>query len=511
MLLFCSVTASELPKQPTRRLTLMDAITLTLQNQLDIQLAIEQYNFSQGVWQESAGPFDPLLNNTDTFTVIEDAQDSTTPLKTTRGGHETVLDVTASKKTRLGTSFAFSFEIDQIFNPARIPRKLNTAIVAFAVRQPLLRGLIYGRDTVIEKANSLETEATYFDSIQEISLRIFNTANLYWELVAAKNTYMTINITIKKYIALIEKIKKLIAQDELAAAEIYQPLAQLAARETDLENAKQAYFTAFEELEFAMNIVDERPCEIEEFFLQDELPVPEYSAEELAKIRCFLLERAAYERFDLIAARFRESAAYTLVLGARNGLLPQLDLIASVTKSNFECNKRAEPLFGALNGGPPEKDWTIGVNLSIPLHNDAAKGVLRQTQARWSQTKIRIQQLTQQALKDLREALSDQTTLGINLKNVQELVKNNQILVENETKKLDAGFSTLFFLIDFENRLLDALIQQINIQKQYFQNIARLRFLSATLFTSYGTVDTILPENLTSLPEKLRTAIPAPK
>lgn len=482
-----------------RRLTLIDSITLTLQNQLDIQLAIQQYSFSQGVWQESAGPFDPLLSGLDSFTVSQNEQDSGTPLKTCRGGHNTLLTAMASKKTRLGTTYAFSVKVDQIFNPAMIPTKLNTAVIAFSVQQPILRGLIYGKDTVVERANLLESEATYFDSLQEISQRIFNTAVLYWELVAAKETHNILKHTVQNYIELIEKIKKLIAQDELAASDIYQPLAQLASKKIDLESSRQAYYKAFEDLKFAMNIIDEQPCAEEEFFSLDEFPSTEYSPEEFTKIQCLLLKRAASMRYDLIAAKKRETAANILVQGAENGLLPQLDLVAGFTQSNFEMNEKAKPLFRALYGGPPERDWSIGMSLSVPFYNDAAKGVLRQTQARRTQAKIRVHQLIQLSLRDLREALSDQATLAINLKESHEAVKDNQILIKNETKKLEAGFSTLFFLIDFENRLTDSLIQQVTIQKSLLQNIARLRFLSATLFIDQGDVDTILPENLSSL------------
>jgi outer membrane protein TolC len=216
------------------------------------------------------------------------------------------------------------------------------------------------------------------------------------------------------------------------------------------------------------------------------------------KISCYLLERAAQGRFDIMAAQKRPIATRFILQGAKNQMLPKLDVVGGVTRKNFSI-PTARGSLGDFIDGPAENDWSIGLNFSIPLHNDKAKGDLRQAYAREMQAEIRIKQLLQLSLKDMREALSNQIMLYKNLLEAEEAVKENRLLVVNESKKLSSGFSTIFFLIDFENRLTDALLRQVEIHKEFLQNIARIRFLSATLFIMHDQLDTIEPKNLTFL------------
>lgn len=495
------IVVSEELNRPIPQLSLLHAVELTLMNQLDIQLSGEQFSLQQGVLQESAGPFDPLFDNDDLFIVRENAQNPGGPVRTRRTGHHTLITGSARKKTRLGTQYALSVGIDQEIDPSSVPHVVNTSIVAFTVNQPLLRGLMYGRDTVIEQANYLEVDAAYFDLLEQVSQRIFDTVSAYWEMVSAKKIKRIIAQSVERFLVLADNVRRLIKEDQAAASDIVQPLAQLASRKIDLQLAEQEYYRRFEELKFAMNTVEEIPCIDELVFELDDFPPIELSFERLAKIRCRLLERAAEERYSIFAAQKRAEAAAFLVEGARNGLLPKLDVIGGVARKNFANGKTGKRLYHAFDEGVPEIDWTVGVSFSMPLYNDTAKGILRQQLAAQAQKRIVIQQLTQQALAETREAVNNHMTILRNLREAEEAVKENQILVDNESKKLRAGFSTLFFLIDFENKLTDALVQQVLIQKAYFQNIAHLRFLSSTLFMLGECIDFITPENLTSLPE----------
>lgn len=481
-----------------QRLSLIDAVTTTLANQLDIQIAVEQFYFSEGVLQESAGPFDPEFNNSDLYTVSRNVQNP--PLRSHKTAHRTLITAEASKTTRLGTKYSLALTIDQQLNPLIIPPKLNTAMIVFAIEQPLLRGYMYGTDAMVEQANYVELQAAYYDVLQRISLAIFNTAVAYWDVVAANKVRAILAFSVERFQKLIKITEELISEQQVAASDVVQPLAQLASRKIDLQLAEQNYYRAIEELKFAMNTVEELACATEDFFITDDFPELNFSYDELLQSSCYLLRRAASSRFDVIAAQKRVEAAGYLVQGARNETLPEVNLVGSVGQKNFSVGSKAEPLLGALQKGPPQTDYTIGVTVNVPLYNDSAIGVLKQRNARQSQLSLQVKQLIQQGLKDLRAALTDQMTLAKNLKESNEAVKENNILVQNELKKLNAGLSTVFFVIDFENRQTDSLIQQVQTQKDFLQNIVRLRFLSATLFNSVNCIELIEPKNLISLP-----------
>lgn len=481
-----------------RTLTLMEAVEITLQNQLDIQLSIEEIHFNEGILQESQGPFDPLLNAVETYTLKDNALDFSIPMKTHLTGHDSHIIASIRKKTRLGTVYTFDVDLERIYNPATSPfRRFEPRTLAFTINQPLLREFLYGSDAMLEKANQADLEAAYFDTLQVTSQQIFNTSAAYWDMVAAKKVRNILYNSIQRFMVLLRDTQKLVHQDQLAKGDLIQPLAQLASKKIDLQFAEQEYYRTYENLKLAMNIVDEIPCISEELFLTDDFPSFTFLEEKFNQIRCFLFERASQYRYDILANQKRMLAAEYLVLGARNETLPKLDVIGGVAYKNYTAGDRVAP--GGNRKGPGENDWTIGINLSVPFYNDRAKGILRQQLARQSQLRIRFQQLIQSSLAQLREAVNNQVSLARSLQESNEVVRENRLLVSIETRKLKAGFSTLFFLIDFENRLTDALVQQVQIHKQFLQNIARIRFLSATLFKNEMCIDTISFESLTSL------------
>lgn len=488
-------------KDTMRTLTLLQAAAITVQNQFDIQLAYEEFYFNEGVWQESAGPFDPLLSFDENIILKDNAQNLGIPMKSRCKGFDKRFIASASKKTRLGTIYSLDYTREDSYDPSLSPfRRIVPHSFAFTINQPILRGFYSGSDTMFERASYMEVQAAYYDALQVTSQRIYDTAVAYWEMVAARKIRNVIFDSVQRFINLLENTQKLVQQDQLAKADLVQPLAQLASQKIDLQFAEQEYYRTYEELKFAMNVVEETPCILEELFITDDFPDVEFQEGEFQNIRCFLLEKARKGRYDIIANQKRLAAADFLVLGAYNDTLPELNVVGGVARRNYSASSRVA--LGGSSRGPAENDWSIGLNFSMPLYNDKAKGILKQQMARQAQVKIRHQQLIQLALKDLRLALENQYTLAKNLEESNELVRESRLLVLNETKKLKAGFSTLFFLIDFELRLTSALTQQANIYKQYFQNIARIRFLSSAFFFHTECLDTITVENLISLDRK---------
>lgn len=484
-------------------LTLMEAVSLTLQNQLDIQLAIEQMEYQGGVLQASAGPFDPTLEGVETYSDLINVQDIFQPIKTHFNGYQTEFIASIRKKTRLGSSCSLDVNVANVSNPVVYPYFYHrSSRLAFSVQQPLLQGFVYGLDAMTERSNQFLVAASYFDCLQEISQRVLNTTIAYWEMVAAKKTRDALQKTVKDFIDLYDRIQILTDEEEMAKGDIVQAIARLSKRKVDLAAAEQEFYRTFENLKFTMNIVEKRPCAKETIFSTDDFIIEDFSLEKFEKIQCPLLELAAAQRYDILASQTREQAIAFLVKGAQNGLLPSFNFIANVIRSNFHGYRPSVVFPRGRDKGPAEVDVTFGFNISVPFNNDAAKGLLRQFLAQQSQVKIRTNQIIQQSLQDLRTALSDQITLAKNVKEIEVTVSNDLQLTLNETEKLNAGYSpfnTLFFLINFEDTYTNDLILKIEIEKRYLQNIARIRFLSATLFNSGDTFDTVDLTSLSSL------------
>jgi outer membrane protein TolC len=455
-----------------------------LQNQLDIQTAIEQLRAQEGAVRASAGPFDPMLNVTFSGNFSQNLLSF--PTHSRFYTDQKSINGSVSKLTRVGTQYNFSFSYSHNFNGRTTPEWTENYAINFSVLQPLLRNLRYSSSTIGEITADLQLQATYYSLLQQISQNIQNTVNAYWEFAAAK-----------KIKAIYHEATML--ERERAKLGITLSKAELASKTQQLDSAELSYYQTLENLKLAMSLVEDEPCADEIFFNPEELPEAHFSLELLQAVRCRLLNDALDARYDLQALLLQQQSAGLQLWSSENNLLPQLDLVASVNLSNFDF--KVTPAFprGIGNRGPPQADWMVGVNFSAPFYNDSANGSYVQQSAAYESAVIAVENNRQQALTAMRVALGSHLSLGRQLEEIEATVASYRLLVASENEKMVLGLSTLYDLISFENSLTSSLVQQVGIVKSFFQNIVLLRHLSATLLQPTDTIEAVHIENLISL------------
>jgi outer membrane protein TolC len=501
-----SLSAQELVPPPLP-LALNEAIGLTLENQLNIKITQLQIDQQKGVVQTSAGPFDPVINGLFTTTWSTQLQylfsgpGSPFGVKSNFDGQENILEVTATKRARSGTLFTVSASLDQVFNVLLYPAPTNIGTLSFNVEQPLLRNLNYSIDTVTEIASYYELYATYMDNFQEMAQRVLNTVTQYWNTVAAKKQ---VNISLDaeaRLGRLINDIEKLIREDQLAPADLTQPLVQLVTQQIQTIQLTQSYYSAVESLKFNMGEADLWPDIKEPIVALDDFPPVKLNLQEFVKTMPYMIEAAETYSYNIQAANLRVREQDILLQGALNETLPDVSLIAGVTKKDFQQGNGGEDFVNVLVFEKPQTNWTVGVNISIPFYNDTALGEVRQKRAQKWEAILESELLAQDIVTQLRTALSNQMSLALQLDKANEEVLKTQKLLHDEYKKLPLGFTTIFILLNFEGLLTTAYSQQVQIYTQYLQNIATIRFLTATLFYSNGSPNFVEMANVTLLPD----------
>lgn len=485
---------------PPPTLSLPQAIGYTLENQVELKISELNIQVQKGVLQHTAGPFDPVLEGNARHVYQRNQQYPLAELKSHHKGYENTANLLARKKARAGTVFSLSAQIDQVNNPLIYPLKINIGTISFLVEQPLLREFLYGQDTVTEEAADVELYAVYLDNFQTVSQKILDTTIRYWDAVSAQKIAKINEDALIRLVKLEDNIQELIDKDQLARADIHQPQERIANQQVITFISEQDYYASLQNLKFAMGNVDVWGCDPDNLILADDFPPVKLNLEDFQCLIGSLIYSAINYRYDILASLARQEEADILLKGAYNEVLPQVNVLAGVQKSNFELGGRSKPFFSPYGYHDSETDWTIGMSFSVPFHNDAALGDLRQRKAIKYQSEYRTQLLMQSAVTNLRVALSNQIYLASELDKASERVKLNQTLIDEEHKKLNAGFSSLFILLDFENRLTNALIEHTDIYKQYLQNIANLRFLTGTLFQPDATTNWIKVVDVTTLP-----------
>lgn len=495
---FCtsqSVSAADRPP-----LSLSEAITYTLDHQ--VQLEISELNFvaQEGIVRNSAGPFDPVFDGDASYTEFIHIQCPLIPIKTSKIGHETVAIASARKKARLGTVVSLTTQIDQVDNFCIYPLPTNIGTITFQIEQPLLRNFMWSLDTANEEAAKLELSAVFYDNLQTISQQIFNTVFQYWEVVASQKLLKIGQQAEERFVKLTDEIQKLIKEDQLARTDIEQPLAQIERQRLINIQLVQDLYSNIQMLKLNMGDVDTRARDSDQLLAVDNFPPVQLDLQQFQNIAADLINYASIHRYDIQAARIREDVFDALLKGAYNQVLPEVNVRAGVSTRDFRLRGSAEPFLKPLKLKNPQTNWSIGVHVSVPLYNDAAEGTLEQRQAQKCQSVLVTKLLTQTTIKELREAISNQINLAAEVKKANALVSLNQTLIENERKKLLEGFSTLFVLLDFENRLTNSLSEQVSIAKQFVQNIALIRFLTGTLLKAETFLSCVEVVDVTVLP-----------
>lgn len=474
--LFLSLDAGE----PTH-FSLTQAVGNTLHNDSQVEIIRYDARVQEGEVRSSEGAFDVLLESSLSHTQSDDVLSSSLGQRTDDSSRSDDLSVSLNKTLRLGTAFSLSLssskERNEVYPSVAGNAESSASTLTFRIDQPLLRNFISGLDASTEKSQNELLEGVRYETLQNISAKVLETINAYWEVVAAQKELEVLQASENRFTELVENTRSLIDAGELSKSDINQPLAQLYRQQTQRVASEQRRFRAIKRLEFltSADILSGQSLTFEEF--------PLGSQEESSFIMVGnLISEAMVRRGDVLGAKARVRSAESLLKGAKNSARPSLNVFASTSRGGFRGeSERGDSLWRALDQLEPQKDYTVGVEFSMNLSNDEAKGLVgRRLYEKKRVAKI-LQRLEEEIHFEVRSAVANHKALQQEVNFAEKEVERQEVLVANENKKLNAGSSTLFKVIEFQNQLTTALINQISIHKNYVQNFANLKFLLGEL------------------------------
>lgn len=479
--------------------TLNEAIGLTLYNQKEIQISILNIKSQEGVYQQSGGPFDLILNNATFYSQTHDTECAPLPCMS-YNTHSINTESDVTKTARIGTSVSLRAMY------RRYSAHSTAREVSFQIDQPLLRNFYYGLNRQIEEANRLELDAVQYDTLFFISQKILNTVNNYWNAVATQERLGALQFSIERLEDVYRKIDELVKENELARNDKNQPAATLATIKQQAFNEEYAMYSAKQNLLLAMGEIDESTCSHFERGIDVIAGLPFLPIDKrLREYKDSLIRQAFFMRYDVLASETRQLEKAALVKGAKNQTLPELTLFGNVTRHNdqvkaLEVPCTSQDFAGNNNFTCRDTEWRIGVNFSVPFYNDAAVGFLKQQEAILSQTKLQTQVLKQTIIVSILNQVSLLIALEKEILEAQDAVDLYNLLFENEASKLAAGFGSIFEMLDYETRRIDSLLSLINLRLTYFQGIANLHYLTGSLIVGEDPNGVVSFEDVTKLP-----------
>jgi outer membrane protein TolC len=509
-----------------RALSVREVIALALENNKDIEVARENVRAAEFDLQAARGVYDPrfqtnsfyerseqpaasFLSGSSTGAVTQSGLFSNSSVQglTPKGGGGYRLDFVNNRVT---TNNQFA-----ALNP-----QYPTALT-FSYTQPLLRGLGFDqnrRAIEIAKKNLSLTDAQFRQRAVET---ITNVQRAYWDLVYALRNLQIQREAVRDARRQLEHNKRLVNEGMLAPIDVV-------AAEAQISGFEQSVYSALDDVGRAENNLKNLVAENREAPIWRVAIVPVESVE-LAPPQVALedaLQYALKSRPELLSSDVAREINQIEQRFAREQTRPQVDLVASygmvglagalqsadnpLTASNLEVRNRINELVNAVNnipGGPANlqplpdlpvqsipgnlvggelqslgnlaanryTNFRVGVTVNLPFRNTTAKAQYGRTLVDEERIRTQREQLEQLIQVDVRNALQQVRTAESRLRAAASARSASEQQYASEQRKLDAGQSTVFLVLERQTQLATARGNELRAQTELNKAIAELQ------------------------------------
>ncbi|HVF67016.1 MAG TPA: TolC family protein, partial [Pyrinomonadaceae bacterium] len=510
-----------------RALSVREAIELALSNNKDIEVARENVRAAEFDLRAARGVYDPRFTTNSYYERTETPAASF--LSGTSTGSVTQSGVFSNSSVQgLTPKFGGGYRVDFVNNRIttdNIFSALNPQYptsLTFSYTQPLLRGLRFDqsrRQIEIAKKNLSLTDAQFRQRAIET---ITGVQRAYWDLVYTLRNLQIQREAVRDARQQLEHNRRMVSEGMLAPIDVV-------AAEAQVSGFEQSVYSALDDVGRAENnlknlIAENREAPIWRVSLvpSDNVDVPppavalDDAMQVALKSRPELLSSDVAREINEIEQRF-----------AREQTKPQIDLVASygmvglagsttsqdgtnpLTAQNTLIRERINELAGIVNtlspgsniqtiptppaqalppvlvGGEAQSltnlaanrftNFRAGVTINLPFRNTTAKAQLGRTLVDAERIRTQREQLEQLIQVDVRNALQLVRTAESRLRAAASARSASEQQYASEQRKLDAGQSTVFLVLERQTQLTTARGNELRAQTELNKAIADLQ------------------------------------
>lgn len=464
------------------RLSLRDAVVLTLENNSFVRVQETGVEFSKFALLGAHAPFDPVVTGSYL------ANNSTFPPQTTIGGTGVTLASKSITKTaqinysemfETGTTFQAglnsirnSFNNTGINNLGILNPYINSTL-NFQFTQPLLRNgwLFANRAPLIIARRNLQQSQSNFAA--QVNNNILLAVEHYWSVVQAHGNLDVARSSMDAAEATYKRDKRALELGALPPLDIYRSESQVASRRVQVIQSEYALKQAEDQLRMTIG-ADQDP-----FFEALDLDLTE-KAEPEGDLRTVdagtALQLALTKRPELDAVRLALANDQTQIRLAHNHLLPELDLLGLYasnglggTQFNSNNQKITNSSINQLFGfGYPT--YEAQLSISLPLKNRAAKAEMGTALVSRRNDLYNERQLREQVILDVRNAVHQLEQAKLSIVASKEALDLANKTMASEQRKYELGSGTIFLVLEAQTEV--AAAQQSLLQAEVGYQIA---------------------------------------
>jgi outer membrane protein TolC len=478
------------------RLTLEEAVSLALRNNLDLRASSFSPAISETSLLEARTLYDHL------FTARVDGSDRRFPVPGAGGVVDTLdedsLSGSVSVERLLPTGGVVSLEAssDRALTNSTFatldPRWDSSLTLVF--RQPLLRGR--GRDYTEAGVRFAENnkDLVDFDFRSRTESLVLNVESTYWSLVNARGQVEVQRKSLDVALDLLRIADARLKAGAGTKVDVSQAGAGVALREVDLLRAENDMRSVAERL---LGIVRPRTISGVEGDLLAVEPADD-PAQDLPGIpledMAAAVEIALLRRSDVRAQKVQSAQSGITVMRARSDALSRLDLSASVGYGGVAGN-----LGQAWSRSAASREygsWSVGLFFQVPIGNRAAEARLHRALLQQSQSEAQVRALENNVIVSVRNARRDleSTRLQIDAAARATSLAEEQLVAERE--RLRADKSTTFEVLRLEEDLTQARLSELRALVEFRVAVAAYDFQTGRILEQRGLAPPPAPETL---------------
>jgi outer membrane protein TolC len=500
--LLSTVPAHAGAQAPARTISLVEAARHALAHNPEIASRHEQVNVTRGQAQYAGAAFETQLRS---FVGGNREQSALGALpgadaSLTNPTSHLTYGVSMDRRLRSGIVLGHEVRMARTATAGSTGSAPNVATAQLSATLPLLRGRGGSAWAVAaERASASASGANALELRQSAGATIVGVTRRYWHYVSLQRQLEVYRQAEARARTLVEETRTLVEKDERPASDMNQLLANLAFREATRIAAEQLVIEERLFLGLAMGLPADQipliPAPADDF---PRVPDGVLSGE---GVTAALVEVALRERADLRAVELHRAAAQARRAGAANEMKPRLDVGFRVGYSGAELggglSRLATPFYGDAEG------FSSGLEVTYQraVRNEAAKGLELQSRAQLRQIEIQAEQRQREIRANVETVVSVLRLAQAEVERSRRALELYRAVVETEKAKFQMGMSTLFDVIQAEEGLTRALVNDIGALERQAIGLLYLRHETGTLLGHDGERLSVTPESLVTIPD----------
>ena len=476
------------------RLSLRDAVVLTLENNSQVRVQETQVESSKFALLGAHSPFDPAI--TSSYNVNDSVTPPVSALQGTGGvnvnlkntvqfaqfNYSQTFETGTNVQAGVTSSNNFANNSFYLFNP------YITSALSFQVTQPLLRnGWLFANQAplIIARRNLQQSRASF---AAEVNNNILQAVGQYWAVVEARGSLDVAKSSMDAAEATYKRDKRALELGALPPLDIYRSESQVASRRVQVIQAEYALKQAEDSLRLTIG-ADQDP-----YFQALDLELtekPEPEGEMRTIDAATALQQALIKRPEFDAARAALSNDETRIRLAHNHLLPQLDLQGSYASNG---------VGGTQFSGTGQKTTSSSINqlfgfdfptyfaqlsLTLPIRNTTAKAEMGTALVSRRNDLYSERQIREQVTLDVSNAVHQLEQAKLSIVAGKEALDLAKKTMAAEQRKYELGSSTIFLVLEAQTEVASAEQSLLQAEVGYQLAVAAVDHATGELLDPY--------------------------